>query len=190
LRALSSKRFADARGTTEGLVLIGTVGAIHSGNALARTIVVPGERALTMGMLPRQNRMMQLGTTADFRINAAEITMGFTTVLGTMVAIIIVLLALVQAMAGPAVLIREVVNGAPEREVTVDLKCLRAIDIDLTRIEDSAVLNTVAISINERHEVNILRPVATVACGNNTIQTKVDVVTLSKIARRDLVAIK
>jgi len=70
-------------------------------------------------VLPGEDRVRELSERVELGINRAEVTVGLATVAGIVIAIEPTLLALIQAVAGPAVVIREVEDGPEEREVAL-----------------------------------------------------------------------
>jgi hypothetical protein len=141
----------------------------------SRLVVLPGERAVAVRMLPRMDGVSQLSGRAELSVNRAVVAVDLATVLGQVIAVEPVLFALIQAVSGPAVLIREVVNGVPEREVTVD-----GVDTNTTNSVESVVVEAVAVHVDPRDSVDVLGPITTVALRGNGVGTEVDVVLSSE----------
>jgi len=161
------------------------VGAIASNNT--RGVVLPSNRALAVRVLPRHEGMLQLSWASELGVNGAEVATGLTTVARIVVAIEVALNALIEAMARPAVLIREVVDGIPEREVTSDFIEEALVT---TLLVNSVVVATITIEVNPSNVIDISWPIATVTSGANLVRTKVDVSLSSERSILQLVAIE
>jgi len=146
----------------------------------ARLVVLPGESALAVRMLPRINGVLKLGSREVFGINRAEIAVDLTTVLGKMVAVEESLLALIEAMSGPAILVREIVNGVPEGEVALNWVNVTVLDVANEVL--GVVIKTVAVNINPGDAVHVLGPVATVALWGDGISSEINVVSSSEVS--------
>jgi len=158
------------------------VGAIASNNT--RGIMLPGKSALAVRMFPRKERVVELTRRVKLSVNRAIVTAGLATVARVMIAIEETFLAFIDAVSGPAIFIRVVVDGVPEREGTKDF-----VANAFTISHDSGVINAITISINPGITVDILRPITTVALRSNSVSTEVDVVSGSKSRNTELAAI-
>jgi len=172
--ALTGKRLADTDGTTKLGPNVATINAIAVGDAWVR-LVVPGKSALTVGVEPREDGVGELGRRTDLSVNRAHVTPSLATVTRIVVAIVPILFALIQAVAGPAVLVGEVVDGAPKREVTIELESLGSPKIRGRNSVDSRVVRTIAVLINEGLKVDVLGPILTVSFFSDTTSTEIDV---------------
>jgi len=152
----------------------------------ARLVVLPGKSALTVGVLPGLNGVRELSGRTILGINRAEIAIDLAAVLRAMVAVEPVLFALIDAVSGPAVLVREVVDGVPEREVA--LNSIDHVSISADGVA-SIVVQTVSVNINPGNTIDILRPVTTVALRGHSVGTKVDVVLSSEGRITELMAV-
>jgi len=180
VRAETGSRNAEANSVVELIEALDEVSAIASDDT--RLVVLPGKGAVTVGVLPRKNGVRELSGGTELGINRAEIAVNLAAVLRIVVAIEPALLALVEAVSGPAVLVAEVVDGVPEREVTTS-------DAGLLIAEAPAVVivPTIAVRVNPGDVLDILGPVATVANGPDTISTEVDVLLRSRSAKESAV---
>lgn len=165
-------RSAKASGVAEVVELLTEVGAITRNDA--RGIVLPGDGALSVRMLPRKDRMVKLSRATELNINRAEVAAGLATVAGIVIAIEEAFLALIDAVSGPAVLVGEVVDGVPEREVAAHLVPL-TIPLVRTAFIDSVIVLAVAVSVDPGDAVDVGGPVTTVASRGNLISAEVNV---------------
>jgi len=174
---------ADTSGVLELRVELIVVRAVTSNNA--RLVVLPGERAVAVGVEPGENRVSELSRREVLGVNRAVVTVSLTAVLRAVIAVEPALLALVEAVAGPAELVGVVVDGVPEREVALEgVHLLTPADVD------GVVVIAVAVNVDPGNAVDVLGPIATVALRRDGVSTEVDVVRKSDLRVLELTAIE
>jgi len=151
------------------------VGAVAGDDASG--IVLPGDGALAVRVLPRLDGVLELSGRAKLNVNRAEVAVGLAAVLGLVIAVEPAVLTLIDAVSGPAELVGEVVDGVPEREVAGN-------GVDTVAVTEDSVLGvvveTVTVVVGEEDAVDVLGPVATVALRLDSVGAEVDVVLSSE----------
>jgi hypothetical protein len=127
-----------------------------------------------MRMLPRQERVSELSGATEFDIKRTESAVGLTTVARIVIAIKETFLALVQAMSGPAVFVREVENGVPQREVALKREHNTIEFIRTTNVK-GIIVETIAIRVDPSNVIDIGWPITTVADRRDLVSTEVNV---------------
>jgi len=114
--------------------------------------------------------MAQLSGASEQCVNRALVAGGLTTVTGIVVAIEEAFDALVKAMSGPTVLIRKVVDGVPEREVTRDL-IEEIVGRVTTLFVDDVVVTPIAVEVDPSEIVDVSGPITTIASRADLVRT-------------------
>jgi hypothetical protein len=166
--AETSSRDALVGGVAEIVELLVEVGAVASNDA--GRVVLPGNGALTVRVLPRHQRMAELSGGTKLNVNGAVVTARFTTVARIMIAVEESFDALIEAMSGPAVLVGEVVDGVPEREVTRDL-IEEIVGRVTTLFVDDVVVTPIAVEVDPSEIVDVSGPITTIASRADLVRT-------------------